>query len=253
MDLGLTGLRAIVTGGTRGIGRAIVETLVAEGARVALCARNAEDVNSAVTDISAEGGDVRGAAVDVTDRASYEKWLRSAVEDMGGADIFIPNVSGMGTGTDESHWLASFEADLMHTVRGVDCLLPALAGNGRGAVVIIGTIAAVETFYAPTAYGAIKAALLTYAKQMGQAVAPHGVRINTVAPGPVYFEGGVWDRTRKADPDAFAQVEARCLLGRMAAPEDVARAAVFLASPAAAAITGATVTVDCGFTQRVQF
>lgn len=253
MDLGLSGQKAVVTGGTRGIGRAIVETLVAEGVSVSFCARNCNQVDETVAALSARNADIRGEAVDVTDRAGYEAWLRRSVDDMGGADIFIPNVSGMGTGTDDAHWRASYETDLMHTVRGVDCLLPALAESGRGAIIIIGTIAAVETFYTPTAYGAMKAALLTYAKQMGQAVAPHGVRINTVAPGPVYFEGGVWDRTLKADPDAFAQVEARCLLGRMATPVDVARAVVFLASPAAAAITGSTLTVDCGFTQRVQF
>lgn len=253
MNLGLKGRRAIVTGATRGIGRAVAELLAEEGANIAICARKPQEVAETVEILRKAGVQVAGEAVDVTDAERYRAWLASAVEALGGVDIFVPNVSGMGVDLSEEAWKAGFEADLMHTVRGIETLLPSLARSEAASVVLVGTIAAVETFYSPTAYGAIKAALLTYAKQMGMAVAEHGIRINTVSPGPVYFKGGVWDRNKQANPEGFKAVEARCRLGRMATPEDVARCVVFLASPAAEYVTGTNMIVDGGFTERVQF
>jgi len=253
MNLGLKGRKAIVTGGTRGIGRAVAELLADEGANLALCARKPQEVGETVEALQKKRVQVAGDVVDVTDRAGYCAWLEQASSALGGVDIFVPNVSGMGVDLSEEAWKASFDTDLMHTVRGVEALLPALARSEAASIVVIGTIAAVENFYSPTAYGAMKAALLTYAQQMGAAVAEHGIRINTVSPGPVYFPGGVWDRNKQADPEAFKAVEARCRLGRMATPDDVARCVAFLASPAAEYVTGTNMIVDGGFTERVQF
>jgi len=253
MDLGLKGRKAIVTGATRGIGRAVAELLASEGADLAICARKTQEIAATVEDLKSKGVRAAGETVDVTDAKAYRSWLDHAEAALGGVDIFVPNVSGMGVDLTEEAWGASVETDLMHTVRGVETLMPALARSEVPSIVIIGTIAAVENFYAPTAYGAIKAALLTYAKQMGTALAEHGIRINTVSPGPVYFPGGLWDRNKQANPDGFAQVEARCRLGRMASPEDVARCVAFLASSAAGYVTGTNMIVDGGFTQRVQF
>jgi len=253
MNLGLKGRKAIVTGATRGIGRAVAELLAEEGANIAICARKPEEVAETVAALQKKGVRVAGEAVDVTDAERYRAWLGSAVEALGGIDIFVPNVSGMGVELSVEAWKASFDTDLMHTVHGVETLLPSLARSEAASIVLIGSIAAVETFYSPTAYGAMKAALLTYAKQMGAAVAEHGIRINTVSPGPVYFPGGVWDSNKQANPDAFKAVEARCRLGRMATPDDVARCVAFLASPAAEYVTGTNMIVDGGFTERVQF
>lgn len=253
MDLGLKGRRAIVTGATRGIGRAVAELLAGEGVDIAICARKPQEVAETVEALQKKGVRVAGEAIDVTDAEGYRVWIETAVDSLGGVDIFVPNVSGMGVDLTEEAWRAGFETDLMHTVRGVETLLPSLARSEAASIVLIGSIAAVETFYSPTAYGAMKAALLTYAKQMAAAVAEHGIRINTVSPGPVYFPGGVWDRNKQANPEGFKAVEARCRLGRMATPEDVARCVAFLASPAAEYVTGTNLIVDGGFTERVQF
>ncbi len=253
MDLGLAGKRAIITGATRGIGRAIATLFAEEGVDIAFCARDAAAVTATGKALAEAGGRAFGEAVDVADGPAYKAWLEAAARDLGGADIFVANVSaGASTGGEEA-WQKNFAVDLMHSVRGAETLLPHLARSPAAAIVFISTIAAVETFFAPTAYGALKAALITYGKQLSQAVAEHGIRINMVSPGPVLFPDGDWDRVRREQPDFFARVEAQCALGRMATPEDVARAVVFLASPAAGYITGANLVVDGGFTKRVQF
>ncbi|MFQ5346782.1 MAG: SDR family NAD(P)-dependent oxidoreductase [Rhodothalassiaceae bacterium] len=253
MDLGLRGKRAIVTGATRGIGRAISDLLAAEGADIAFCARKEAAVKERVKELAGRGVRAFGAAVDVGDGPAYKAWLEAAARELGGVDLFIANASAGAGAEGEAAWEANFRVDLMHSVRGCETLLPHLARSDGGAVVFITTIAAVETFFAPTAYGALKAALITYGKQLGQALAGHGIRVNMVSPGPVLFPGGDWDRVRHERPEVFAEVEGQCALGRMATPEEVARAVVFLASPAAGAITGSNLVIDAGFTKRVQF
>jgi NAD(P)-dependent dehydrogenase (short-subunit alcohol dehydrogenase family) len=130
--------------------------------------------------------------------------------------------------------------------------MPALT-EARGAIVIISTTAAVETFVAPQAYNALKAALVTYAKQLCEAVAPQGVRVNTVSPGPITFKGGAWETIETHMPDFHASVLAQAPSGRFGRPEEVANAVVFLASPVASHISGVNLVVDGGFTKRVQF
>jgi NAD(P)-dependent dehydrogenase (short-subunit alcohol dehydrogenase family) len=250
MDLGLNGKRAIVTGGTRGIGRAIVETLLAEGAAIALCARNPDEVYGAVQALSSRGK-VIGAAVDVADPAALRGWMADAIATMGGLDIFVPNVSA-GGGMGPEMWRKNFEVDVMGTVNGFEAATPALL-ESQGAIVVISTTAAVETFAAPQSYNALKAALITYAKQYCEAYAAKGLRVNTVSPGPVYFPGGAWEMIKGAMPDFYNGVLAQCPSGRMSTPDEVARAVVFLASPAASHISGVNLVVDGGFTKRVQF
>lgn len=254
MELGLAGLRAVVTGGTRGIGRAIVGQLAAEGADVAFCARDAARVAATAAELAGHGSRIFGEPLDVGDADAYRAWLARAAEALGGVDIFIPNVSGgASTESGDAPWRRAFEIDLMHSVRGAETLLPHLARSQAAGIVLVSSIAAVETFLAPTAYGAIKAALLTWSKQFAKAVAKDGVRVNAVSPGPVHVEDGDWGRVQREVPDFYAQIEARCGLGRLPRPEDVARAVLFLASPAAAMITGTNLVIDAGFTERVQF
>ncbi len=251
MDLGLKGKKAVVTGGTRGIGRAIAEALAAEGADVAVCARHANEVDETVAALKARGVNACGAAVDISQGEAYQAWIAAAAAELGGIDIFVANVSA-GGGMGEDAWRANFETDLLGTTRGIDAALPALKASGAGSIVVISSTAAVETFIAPQPYNAIKAALITHAKQLSQALATDGIRVNCVSPGPVYFPGGAWEYIQNNVAELYASTMAQIPRGSMGTPAEVANAVVFLASPAASLITGVNLIADGGFTKRVQ-
>lgn len=253
MDLGLTGKKAIVTGATKGICRSIVETLAAEGCDIALCSRNADDVAATVEAMQAHGTKVIGAPVNVKDAEGYKAWLVQAAEDLGGCDIFVPGVSAGGGGAEEKHWYRNFEIDVMGCVRGVDALMPALEASGNASVVFISTTAAVETFIAPMAYNALKASIITYAKQMSQTHMKSGIRFNVVSPGPIFIEGGAWDQIKQQDEKFYNYMLRQQPDGRFGTPEEVARCVAFLAGDAASWVTGVNLVIDGGFTKRVQF
>lgn len=252
MDLGLRGRKAIVTGASRGIGRAIAEALAAEGVDLAICSRNAEELEKARKDLEGRGVRVVARAVDVADGEALKAWIASAAEDLGGLDILVSNPSG-GNGTDEKAWKANFEVDLMGAVRSVDAAVPHLSKSDAASVVFIGTTAAVETFMGPTSYNAIKAALITHANGLSQALGPRGIRVNVVSPGPIYFEGGAWDTIKQHMKPLYESTLATCPQGRLGTPEEVANAVTFLVSPAASLVTGVNLVVDGGYTKRVNF
>ena len=252
MDLGLKGKRAIVTGATKGIGLGVVELLVAEGANVAFCARSAEEVAEAAAAIKRPGSEVIGEAVNVRDGEAYRAWLERAASALGGCDVFVPGVSGGGGMDSEKNWVRNFEIDMLHTVRGCEALMPHLEKSGVGSIVIIGSTNAVETFAAPMAYNAIKAGLITYSKQLSQFVGRKNVRVNTVSPGPIYFEGGAWEMIKGTQAKLYDWAMKQLPCGRMGTVEEIARVIVFVASPAASLITGANIIADNGFTKRVQ-
>ena len=252
MDLGLSGMKALVTGGSRGIGRCIAETLADEGCSVGICARNADGVNEAVEALKAKGVEATGSTVDVSDGEALKAWVKSAADDLGGLNIYVSNVSAMAIMPDEASWRTSLDIDIMGTVLGVEAATPRLIESGKGAIVVIGTIASVEVG-GVSPYAAVKAALLPYVKGLANSLASKGVRANTVSPGSVFFEGGVWDMIKKNMPERYEGTLKRNKLGRMAAPQDVANAVAFLASPAAEFITGTNVIVDGALTNRVQF
>jgi 3-oxoacyl-[acyl-carrier protein] reductase len=252
MDLGLKGKRAIVTGASRGIGRRIADTLAAEGAELAVCARNASGVEAARKELERNGVKVFAKSVDVSNAEALRAFIDESAQALGGIDILVSNVSAM-SGQGEAGWRANFEVDLMGTVRACEAALPHLAKSGSGSIVVVGTTAAVETFGAPGGYGALKAALLNYASGLAHSLAKQGIRVNVVSPGPVYFEGGAWAMIEKAMPAFFEATLKACPQGRMGKPEEVARAVAFLASSAASLITGANLVADGGFTKRVNF
>ena len=178
MDLGLSGKKAIITGSTRGIGRAIANLLADEGVDLAICSRHQAEVDTAITELSAKGVKVIGSAVDVGDKAAYQAWINSSAEELGGVDIFIPNVSAGGGDMSDAGWQNNFNIDLMGTTRGIEAALPFLKKSSAASVVVISSTAGVETFMGPQPYNAIKGALVIHAKQLSQALAPAGVRVN---------------------------------------------------------------------------
>jgi 3-oxoacyl-[acyl-carrier protein] reductase len=253
MDLGLRGKKAIVTGATKGIGRAIVELLASEGVDVGLCARTADEVEATVQALRQRGVNVVGEAVNVRDGEAYKAWLERCAQALGGCDIFIPNVSAGGGFDSEKNWVKNFEIDVLHTVRGCETLMPHLEKSGSGSIVIISSTNALETFGVPQAFNAMKAALITYAKQLSQHVGKRGVRVNSISPGPIYFEGGAWELIKGTMAKLFEYALRQIPSGRMGTPEEVARIVAFVASPAGSLLTGSNIVADNGFTKRVQF
>lgn len=256
MELGLKGKRAIVTGGSRGLGRAIAESLASEGCDVAICARGEEGVARAVESLKAKGVRAIGQAVAVGDTDEYETWVRDTAEALGGLDVFVSNASAGGAGGGRGTWKAHFEVDLMGAVRGFEAALPFLEKGRHPAFLIVNTTAAVETFPpggSAGAYGPLKAALLNYANALSQVHAAKGIRVNSLSPGPTYFEGGPWHTVEKAMPQFFELIRGLEPTGRLGEASDVANAATFLVSEAAAFITGVNLVVDGGFTRRVAF
>ena len=252
MDLELTDKVALVTGGTRGIGFAIARAFAAEGARVAICARDQAELNAARGRLEADGAKVFAATADLADADAYRRWVDGAAGALDGLDCFVQNVSAGGGSDGERSWEKNFQLDVLGSVRAVDYAVPHLQRRG-GSLVFIGTTAAVETFVRPQAYNAMKAAVITYAKQVSQVVGAQGIRVNVVSPGPIEFEGGSWATIRENMPDFYRATVAATPLGRLGTPEEVARAVVFLSSPAASWVSGTNLIIDGGYTKRVQF
>jgi 3-oxoacyl-[acyl-carrier protein] reductase len=252
MDLGLSGKRAIVTGATKGIGRAIAETLLEEGASVAICARDADGVAAAVEELSA-AGTACGWAVDAADEGGLRTFVADAIAELGGLDIYIHNTSGKPARSLEA-WQNNMDIDLMALIHGVDAATEALASSGAGSLVSISTSAVGEHFASGSnSYSAFKAAVTQWTLGQAQVLGAKGIRCNVVSPGPIWVEGGDWNRVKDAKPDFFAATEQAHPMGQIGDVGDVAKAVAFLASPAAKHVNGTNLTVDGGFMKRINF
>jgi 3-oxoacyl-[acyl-carrier protein] reductase len=256
MDLKLKGKRALVTGGTRGMGRAIAETLAGEGCNLSICARKEKEIAVAVESLKAKGITACGAVVDVTKDGDVKDWVAKSAEQLGGLDIVVSNVGAMDLGTGRASWEKNFNLDVMGLVNLIEAgetfLEAAAQEHGDAAIVTISSTAAAAITNAQS-YGAVKAALIHYIKGLAKDFAPRKIRANTVAPGMVYFEGGVWNRIEKENPEAYKAALARNPMGRMAVPQDVANAVVFLTSPCASFVSGINMIVDGAMTDRVNY
>ncbi len=252
MDLGLRGRKALVTGATKGIGRAIAETLAAEGADIGICARTQADIAPALAALRDRGVTAEGAALDVADGAALQGWVADMAGRLGGLDIVIANVSALAIGDDEDSWQKGFATDLMGTVRLVQAALPLLEKSDAAAIVTVASVSGREIDFAAGPYGAFKAALIHYTQGLAFKHAAQGIRANSISPGNTYFDGGVWQNIETGNPDFFQQALAMNPTGRMGKPQEMANAAVFLASPASAFTTGTNLVVDGALTRGVQ-
>lgn len=254
MDLGLAGKKVIMNGGAHGLGLASLKLFAAEGADVAFFSRKQDKIDAAVEQIEAAGpGKVHGEVFDMTDNQDgYKEWLAKAADTLGGCDIFVHMASSSGTGG-TGDWQVGLDMDIMGAANGVEVLTPHLAASDGGSIIFMSSTAALETFVAPQPFNALKAALITYASQLSQAFAPQGIRVNTISPGAIYYEGGNWEMIKDVMPELYEGTLAKMPTGRFGNDQEVANAVVFVASPAVPYMTGSNVVVDGGFTQRVQF
>jgi 3-oxoacyl-[acyl-carrier protein] reductase len=256
MELGLKGRNAVVLGGTRGIGRAIAATLAAEGAGVAVCARNADQVASTVAELKAQGVRATGAPVDITDAAGLKSWISGVAQELGSIDMLFSNAGAMAQGGDAGSWEQNFRLDVLGAVHAFEAARPFLEASGEktgdAAVLIISSVSAAQAENA-SSYGPIKAALVHMAKGLARQYAPKKIRVNVVSPGTVYFKGGIWNMVEQNAPKRYHDTLARNPTGRMATPQEIANAAVFLASPASSYTTGSNLIVDGAISNRVNF
>jgi len=256
MDLGLKGRTALVTGATRGIGRAIADLFAEEGANVAICARKADEVEATVAALKAAGVQAFGQVVDIADGTALQDFVRASAAALGGIDVVVSNASALVQGVTPQDWKAMFDIDLMGAVNTFEAAKPFLLkgaeAHGDAAFLITASVSAAEAQNA-SSYGAMKAALIHYAKGLAKEGAPHGLRCNVISPGTVYFDDGVWGRVKAGMPGFFDQMIKRNPTGRMATPQEVAAATVFLASPRSSFTTGINMLVDGAISARVNY
>ncbi len=252
MDLKLKGQKAIITGATKGIGRAIADTLADEGCNVAICARNEGDVAAAVDALQAKGVTAFGQSVDVGNGEALKAWVEASAEALGGVDCLVSNVSG-GNSPGEEGWRANFEHDVLGAVRLVEACMPHLENSDNASIAMISSTAALEKFISAGAYNAMKAAVIQYAGALAQDVGAKGIRVNAISPGPIMIEGGSWDFIKQNMTPFYEATLADIPLGRMGTAQEVAAQIALLASPLGSFTTATNIVIDGGITKRIQF
>jgi 3-oxoacyl-[acyl-carrier protein] reductase len=251
MDLGLKGKRAVVTGGSKGIGRAVAEAFAAEGADVSICARTKEAVDQTVAALKAKGVRAYGRTLDVADQPALSAWIAAAAAELGGIDALVCNVSALAVGDNADSWDKAFRTDMMHSVHAVAAAVPFLEKSASPSIVLISSVSGFEVDFAAGSYGAVKAALIHYAKGLSRQLVGKGIRVNCISPGNTYFEGGIWQTIEKTMPDLYDSTLKVNPTGRFGTPAEVANGVVFLSSPAASRISGANLVIDGALTVAV--
>jgi len=253
MDLQITGKTALVTGGTKGIGRAIVEAFAAEGANVAFCARNAQEVTATEQALTARGVKAKGTVLDVGDAAGLRAWVEASAAEFGGIDMAVANVSALAIPDTDENWETSFRVDLMGTVNLAKAVVPHLEASDIKSLVAISSVSGREADFAAGPYGTMKTAIIGYMAGLALQLAEKGIRANTVSPGNTYFEGGVWQNIENGNPDLFSFAMGLNPSGRMGTAEEIAAGVVFISSPLSSRTSGANLLIDGALTRGIQF
>jgi 3-oxoacyl-[acyl-carrier protein] reductase len=248
MEFGLRGKVTMVTGGSRGIGKAIGLGFAEEGCRLSLCARDAAGLQEAAEAITKHGVEVLTVPADLTDAGASERFVQATLDRFGRIDVLVNNVGGSRRGeleaVSEQDWREVYDLNFFSTLRMVRLVVPVMKRQGGGRILNIASIWGRESGGAMT-YNASKAAVISLSKALARELAPHGILVNSVAPGSILFPGGSWDRRQRENPILIAQfVKDELPLGRFGRPEEVAAVVVFLASERASLVTGACITVD---------
>lgn len=240
------GKTVVVCGGTRGIGRAIALAFAEAGASVSVCARGREGVARMIQELGTHGVAPHGAVCDLADRAALEGYIAQAADVLGGIDVLVNNASGFGAADDEDGWARALGVDIQATARAARFALPYMRGRAGASVVNVTSISGYRASARGPAYAAVKAALVNLTMSQALMLARDGIRVNALAPGSIEFPGGTWERRRTEDPDLFSRVLKSIPFGRLGTPEEMASIVLFLASPAAAWVTGHTIIADGG-------
>jgi 3-oxoacyl-[acyl-carrier protein] reductase len=250
MDLGLNGKVALITGASRGIGRGIALGLAAEGCHLAICARHREPLEATAAEIRAKNVEALALSLDVTRAHEVDQLVKKTMEKFGTIDILVNNVGGNRRNpfekTTDEDWEAIVNLNLTAHVRTSRAVIPFMRAQNSGVILFISSIFGRESGGANLSiYNTTKSALISLAKVMAVELAPHQIRVNSIAPGSIRFPGGSWDKRCLEDPEGMKAFVAREMpLGRFGTVEEVANVAVFLASERASLITGACINVD---------
>ena len=245
MHLNLTGRNAIITGGSRGIGRSIALAFARAGANVSICARGEAALRATEKELVQCGNKVHAAACDLADGAAVMQYIETAAQALGGIDVLVNNASGFGLTDDEAGWAASINVDLLAPVRASRAALPYLE-KSQGSIIHISSISGLQPSARTPPYGAVKAALIQLTLSQAAALAAKRIRVNCIAPGSIEFPGGSWEQRKTANPDLYNAILHSIRFGRLGTPEEIANVALFLASSAASWVTGQTIAVDGG-------